>query len=177
MEQEIKNEVEATSEQKAVSASTRKRLAVQKPKKAPKKKPANGKVRYLTADDIMGTRDINEEEVFVDEWGGTLIIRSLTSAAHEKLVASCMEGPPKQRTFNMVGYQSKMVTLCCFTQPYPDGGRVFSDAHAPLLAQKSSGPVTRIAQVCQRLSGLDEESVKKIRENLEQTPKEGSVTV
>lgn len=157
---------ELTSEQKALAAPKPKKLTVLKKTK----KPANGVTRFLTADDVLGVRDIKEEEVLVDEWGGTMIVRALTSLAHEKLVQSCMEGPPKQRTFNMVGYQSRMVTLCCFNDHYPLGDRIFSDAHAPLLAQKASGPVSRIAQVCQRLSGLDDDTVKKIRENLEQTP-------
>lgn len=167
---------ELTSEQKALQIQGPKELA--SPRKAKSMKKAknstNGTIRFLTADDVLGVRDIKEEEVLVDEWGGTMIVRALTSMAHEKLVQSCMEGPPKQRTFNMVGYQSRMVTLCCFNDHYPKGERIFSDAHAPLLAQKASGPVSRIAQVCQRLSGLDEEAVKKIRENLDQTPNDAS---
>lgn len=177
---------EQTSEQKAVADAAEPVAAptvVPAKKKAPTKKrrkrraPAkkttkkmNGPV-YLSADDILGKKDLREEELHIDEWEGTVVVRGLSSVAHEKLVQSAMQGTLGAREFNMVGYQAKLAVLCSYDGFEKDGGkRIFQDAHAPMLMEKASGPVSKIATKAQELSGLGGAALEKLRANLGMTP-------
>lgn len=47
-----------------------------------------------------------------------------------------------------------------------DGARLFSLDDVIALSKKSSAPITRIATVVQRLSGMDRKSEEKLRKNL-----------
>lgn len=179
-------EESTTSEQKAAEptaepalapvAVAEKKPSPAKKKKAPLKK-GNGKLSILTADVILAKQDIKEEEMEIEEWEGTVIVRGLSSVAHEKLVQSAMRGPIGARDFNMVGYQAKVCVLCAYNGFTKDGGeRIFEDAHVPMLQEKASGPVSKIAQKAQELSGIGGTALEKLRANLGQTPSEDSLS-
>lgn len=157
--------------------STRKKKTARKKKSPPKKNKTNGKPPILTAEVILAKDDLKEEELYVEEWEGTVWVRGLSSMDHEKLIQSAMEGPMGARRFNMVGYQAKMAVLCTYDGSMEDSGnRTFQDAHAPLLMKKASGPVAKIAQKAQELSGIGAEALKKLRENLGMTPSADSLS-
>jgi hypothetical protein len=146
-----------TSEQRAADAA-------EKPAEAKKEGGA------LTAAVVFSVEDIKKERLDIEEWGGYVIVHSLTSSAHEKLVQSCMRGTGKNRTMDMVGYQSKLAVLCARDD---EGKRIFGDDHAAKLADKASGPISKIANKAQELSGFGEGAVEAAKENLEQTPSAG----
>lgn len=177
MAEQNENEIAATSEQREASGA--KPVPVKKisKKKTPKKK-TTGKpaIHFLTAEEILGADDIKEEELRIDEWGGTVIVRGLTSVDHEKLVQSSMEGPMGARQFNMVGYQAKLTVLCAYNGLSKDGGkRIFEDKMAPMLMRKASGPIAAIATKAQNLSGIGKAALDELKANLGQTPSGDSV--
>lgn len=152
------------------------RKPARKKKKSPKKKKPSArkpikKRRRLTAEMIEKQKDIREEELQIEEWDGSVIVRGLSSVAHEKLVQSSMEGPMGARTFNMVGYQAKLACLCAYDDyASKNGNRIFEDKHATMLMEKASGPVSKIAQKAQELSGLGGAALERLRANLELMP-------
>lgn len=150
-----------TSEQAA--RRPRRPLAAQQPDV-----PKNGGA--LTAETIFSVQDIKRERLDIEEWGGYIWIHSLSSASHEKLVQSCMRGAGASKTFDMIGYQSKLAVLCARDD---DGARIFGDEHVDRLGAKASGPISRIATKAQELSGFGPGAIEKAKGNLEQTPSEG----
>lgn len=176
------DEQSVTSEQAAQPGATKpKKTRKSKSKSKPTEAPTNGASGpvALTANDILGADDIRTDKLFIDEWPspdgspGYVIVHGLSSAAHEKLIQSSMDMDPvtKEKTFNMVGYQSKLTVLGSFND---DGDRIFSDEHQPLLAAKASGPIAKIATLVQELSGLGGEAVERLKKNLGLTTTEDS---
>lgn len=137
-------------------------------------KPAAKAGGALTAAIVFSVEDIKKERLELEDWGGYVWVHSLSSSAHEKLVQSCMRGTGKNRTMDMVGYQSKLTVLCARDD---EGKRIFGDDHAAQLAEKASGPISKIANKAQELSGFGEGAVETAKENLGQTPSDGSPTV
>ncbi len=134
--------------------------------------------RALTAADILSAQDIKQEKLYIDEWPnedgspGYVFVRGLSSAAHERLVQDSMDiGPDGVKSFNMVGYQSRLTVLGAFND---DGQRIFSEEHIPLLMEKASGPIAKIATKVQELSGLGGEAVERMKRSLGLTPSDDS---
>lgn len=150
---------EQTSEQAAKAA---------KPKATKKEGPA-----ALTAEVIFAVQDIKRERLDIEEWGGYVWVHSLSSSQHEKLVQSCMRGTGKNRAMDMIGYQSKLAVLCARDD---EGARIFADEHADKLAAKASGPISKIANKAQELSGFGEGAIEVAKENLGQTPSDASAS-
>lgn len=157
--------------------ATKKKAAKKKRSRSTRsrKKASTKKISRLTAEAILKKQDIKEEELFLEEWDGTVVVRALSSVAHEKLVQSSMEGPMGNRIFNMVGYQAKLAVLCSYDGfQHENGKRIFADAHVPMLMEKASGPISKIATKAQELSGLGGAALERLRANLGMTPSEGS---
>lgn len=140
---------------------------------APKEKTeeAAGKPAILTAELVSKAQDIKEQELEIEDWGGTIIVRGLSSIDHERLTSSCTEGPIGERQFNMVGYQAKVAILSSYDGFAKDGGkRIFGKEHLAMLMEKASGPVAAVATLAHELSGIGKDAVKKAQENLKKTP-------
>lgn len=145
---------------------------------APKKKMEEeaGKPAILTAELVSKAQDIKEQELEIEEWGGTVIVRGLSIVDHERLTSSCTEGPIGERQFNMVGYQPKVAILCSYDGFAKDGGkRIFGKEHLAMLMEKASGPVAAVATLAHELSGIGKDAVKKAQENLKKTPSADSL--
>lgn len=154
------------------------KTAPKRKKKASKKKPAKPpqKLPILNADTIFKVKDIKEREMKIEEWGGAIIVRGLTSIDHERLTQSSTEGPIGERQFNMVGYQAKVVILCSYDGFAKDGGkRIFEKGHLPMLMEKASGPIAAIATLAHELSGIGKGAVDRFQKNLEKTPSADSL--
>lgn len=104
---------------------------------------------YLGVDTILATPDVLEEDVNVPEWGGKLRVRSLS--VDELTSMSAMAQRSKDDMFLL----SKAVVD-------PETGKpLFRAKDIAALRSKSAGPVLRLLAVAKRLSGLDEDMVKK----------------
>lgn len=134
------------------------------------------KLARLTAEAISKVQDIREEEIEIEEWGGTVVVRGLTSIKHEQLTSSCTDGPIGNRQFNMVGYQAKIATLCTYDGFEKDGGKkIFEKSHFQMLMEKASGPVAAIATKAHELSGIGKDATDRMKENLNKTPSADSL--
>lgn len=130
----------------------------------------------LTAEVISKARDIKEQELEIKEWGGSVVVRGLTSLDHERLTSSCTEGPIGDRQFNMVGYQAKVAMLSAYDGFEKDGGkRIFEKSHISMLMEKASGPVAAVATLAHELSGIGKGAVEKAQANLKKTPSADSL--
>jgi hypothetical protein len=131
----------------------------------------------LTREQIDKADDLKRETVLVEEWGGEVIVRAATSIEREEynqsvfrpqVTAGKSELKPDFRNS-----EAKLVVKCLI---YENGERMYSDAEATKLGQKSSTAIRALFNVVARLSGMDSESRKRAEKNSEETPSDSSAS-
>lgn len=136
----------------------------------------------LTGEDILEADDLETRDIEVPEWGGTVRVRGLTGEERDRFESELAEATPdskvvevrgqKQR-MNMVNARAKLVARCCIDE---NGERLFSDTQISELAKKSGRALDRVYEVAQELSGITEEELEEITENLDGTPSANSTS-
>lgn len=116
----------------------------------------------LTRDAILQAQDLPRELVTVPEWGGEVYVRALTGAERDAFEQSIVEQKGKSTKMNLQNMRAKLVALTVVDE---EGKRVFSDADAKLLGQKSALALNRVFEVAQKLSGLTPEDVDELTKN------------
>jgi hypothetical protein len=108
----------------------------------------------LSKDDILKAADNTPEEVDVPEWGGTVLVRGMTGKERDAFEVSLMTpGRGGRREVNPVNVRAKVVARCVVDD---DGNRLFTDADAAELGDRSAAAVDRVYAVAARLSGMAE---------------------
>ncbi len=116
----------------------------------------------LSKDQILEADDLQNQEVDVPEWGGSVYVRSMTGADRDAFEASMVTvNPDGSRTPDMRNLRAKLVALTLVDEA---GNRLFEVADIPRLALKSAAALERVFEAAQRLNGLgvkaEEDAVK-----------------
>ncbi len=128
------------------------------------------KSKILSGADILSAKDITTRDVEVPEWGGTVIVRSLTGAERDQYEQSVMKmkktgrkgrGPMVMEP-NLQGARARLVALACVDK---EGSLLFSDKDVHALAGKSAAALNRVFDVAAAMSGLSDESVEELLGN------------
>ena len=130
--------------------------------------------KYLGRE-ILEIDDIVYEDVPVPEWGGTVLVQSLSGAERDAYELSLVVIKGKKTSINMKNMRARLISMSII-----DGRgtrkRVFTDKDVVKLGDKSGKALDRVSTVCTRISGLDPDSLKDAIENLAETPSEGSIS-
>ena len=138
--------------------------------------------KLLNRDDILGAQDIVTEEVDVPQWGGSVLVRGMTGTqrnAFEKAITK--EKPAGNRAGRRNGQTTKEVVtdevrqrlvLWCVVDD--SGQRLFAEADLPAIADKAAAAIEKIVVVAMRLSGMDEDDVDKLAEEMIDNPSDDS---
>lgn len=125
----------------------------------------------LTKAQILAADDLAKEVVAVAEWGGDVIVRTLTAAARDAFEASMVTrdaaGKLVSDTNNM---RAKLVALSLVDE---GGALLFTVNEVEALAAKSAAPMKRLFDVAERLSGLAPAAVEEAAKNSEAVPSGG----
>lgn len=139
----------------------------------------NGKtMKFLSKADILEVSDLETETVEVPEWGGQVIVRSLSGeerdAWEEGLLVERKKNGKTTREANLKNIRAKLVAISTVDQ---DGNRLFTDYDVQALGKKSASALQRIFKVAQRLSGLSDEEVDDLADDLgnDQSGSSGSI--
>lgn len=114
----------------------------------------------LTRDAILQRDDIVRETVPVPEWGGEVMITTMTGAqrdAWEQSLVAKATGKP-----DITNVRAKLVAHCAVDEA---GALLFRPADIEALGAKSAAALERLAQVAQRLNGLNEKALEEARGN------------
>lgn len=127
---------------------------------------------FKTAADILAFDDIPVEEVRVEEWKTWLRVRGMSGRERDDYEASIvtMKGG-KVRDVKLINLRARLVARCVVDD---QGKRLFTDAQIEKLGGKSAAALETVFKVAQRLSGLSDEDVAELEENLEATQNEHS---
>jgi len=122
---------------------------------------------------ILDVKDIEIEKVEVPEWGGFVFVKGMTGLERDTFEASIVQQRGKDARVNMVNIRAKLAsqTICD-----EEGIRLFNDKDVSDLGKKSANALQRVFDVAQRLSGITEDDVDELADNLEKNPLDGSAS-
>ena len=86
----------------------------------------------LTKGDILNARDLKTETVAVPEWGGDVIVRTMTGAERDAFASGLIDKDGKPQ---LTGYRHRLLATCIVGE---DGQRLFADSDIEALAGKAS---------------------------------------
>lgn len=121
----------------------------------------------LNREQILAAPDLVTEIVPVPEWGGEVVVRSLTAAERDQYEKEFISQHGTRIKFDLVNPRARLVALSVVDE---DGKRLFTDRDVAELAKKSAAPVDRIYAVAQKLSGISDGDVEELEKNLERIP-------
>ncbi len=128
-----------------------------------------GKERtILGKDNILTADDLKTEEVEVEEWGGWMLIRTLTGRERDRLEADLLTGK-KNGQVNLDNVRAKMVVATAVDK---DGNQLFQRGDEKKLGEKSGAALSKVAVVAQRLAGLSSMDVEELAKNSSSGPAE-----
>lgn len=125
----------------------------------------------LSKDQIRQADDTQTEVVPVLEWGGDVIVRGMTGIERDGFEAEIAERRGKKVRFDLRNFRAKLVVRTVVDEA---GDRVFSDADATWLGEKSAVALGRVFDVASRLSGLSDEDIEDLVKNSESGPSDDS---
>ncbi len=132
-----------------------------------------GKMKELTAQEILTTEDIVEELVEVPEWKGTVRVRGLTGRERDAYEASLLDQRGRSTKANLQNARSKLVVLSVRNA---DGSRMFTEAQIPELSAKSASALNRVWKKALELAGMGDEDVEELTLGFDDAPSSVSST-
>lgn len=119
--------------------------------------------KILSKAEILAASDLATEVVEVPEWGGSVIVRTMTGAQRDAYEATLMTrtetGKLEVNTDNM---RAKLLVVTLVDEA---GNALFSATDLDAFAAKSSGVIERLVIVAQRLNGLNRGAVEEAAKN------------
>lgn len=124
-------------------------------------------LKLLSAAEILAVNDTQEAIVEVPEWGGSVRIVGLTGSERDRYEAWVIQGKGKNRDINLAQSRAKLVMMCARDA---DGNRLFDEAQVVALGKKNAKALQRVFDVAGDLSGLDDDTLEKIQDDLGNAP-------
>ncbi len=121
----------------------------------------------LDKDSIFAAEDITTEAVEVEEWGGWVLIRTLTGRERDRLEADLLSGRNGKAGVNLDNVRAKMVVA---TAVDDEGNQLFTLGDVIKLGEKSGAALSKVATVAQRLAGLSATDVEELAKNSSRGP-------
>ena len=100
---------------------------------------------------ILAADDLPRETVIIPEWGGEVLVRTMSGTDRDAFEASLLE-----KDGRMENVRARLVALTlCDSQ----GDRLFDDSEIAALGRKSARALDRVFSVAQRLNGIGVDQV------------------
>lgn len=109
----------------------------------------------LNRDSILAADDLPTVDVDAPEWGGVVRLRMLTTA--ERVAWNISIRPDAEKPVDFANAHARLVALCAVGE---DGQRLFADAEAAELGQKSGAVMARLFAAAREVSKLGEAEVE-----------------
>ena len=111
---------------------------------------------------ILKAKDIVTEEVEVPEWGGSVLVKSLTGAERDSFEQSILIKRGDRYDANMSMVRAKLAAVSIVDE---EGQRLFGDGDIKALAAKNAAALDRIFTVASRLSGISADDADELAKN------------
>ena len=127
----------------------------------------------LTREQILGVNDIKTETISVPEWGGEVLVKALSGAERDQFEIDSLTGKGKNQHVNLQNIRARLVARTVVDET---GARIFQDGDVKALGAKSAAALQRVFDAAQKLSGLTDDDIDELTENLEETPGDSSAS-
>lgn len=124
----------------------------------------------LSREAILAYDDSQSEDVEVPEWGGAVRVVGLTGAERDRFEASVVGNGKQMQLSNL---RARLIAMCVVDE---SGERLFGTADVGALGNKSAAALERVFSAAQRLSGLSEDDVAELTEDLDDAPNGSSTS-
>ena len=125
----------------------------------------------LTREAILAASDLVTERVLVPEWGGEVLVRSLTGAERDAFEAASFITRGQTREVNLANLRARLLALALVDET---GSALFVEADIVALGRKNARVLDRLFEIAQRLSGLGPKDIETLAKNSEPGPNGGS---
>lgn len=120
------------------------------------------KGKTLSRADILGASDRPTEVVPCPEWGGDVIVRTMSGAERDAYEGECLTIRGKSVEINRANARGRLLVRCLVDEA---GDPLFKRADADELGAKSGAVLDRLFAVAQRLNGVTKADVDELAKN------------
>lgn len=113
----------------------------------------------LSRDEILNSDDRVYEKLSVPEWGGEVIIRSLTGRERDAFEASLTKGRGQAAKPNLANFRARMVALCLVDENHQ---LQFNRDDIDALGRKSVKALQRVFNKCNEMNGMSEGDIEDL---------------
>jgi hypothetical protein len=111
---------------------------------------------------ILEAQDIVTEEIEVPEWGGSVLVKSLTGAERDSFEQSILIKRGDSYDANMSMVRAKLAAVSIVDE---EGQRLFGDGDIKALAAKNAAALDRVFTAASRLSGISADDADELAKN------------
>ncbi len=123
-------------------------------------------MEVLSKEQILAVDDRKTEVVSVPEWGGDVIVRSLTAKEKEEWESSLTDLDVRNKKVKLkVNYGTVMARLVALTVVDQSGNLLFTYADITRLSEKSGVAIDRVCEVAKRLGGISDTDIEELEKN------------
>lgn len=115
--------------------------------------------KILSAEEIIEAPDLEERELFIPEWKGSIKLKSLTKAAHAEMRRNAVVGDD----FDLDLYDIQ-IFIHGVVEPK------FTEDQAQALLEKNAGVIERVNRTIVQISGLTPEALKSAEQFFRRPP-------
>jgi len=116
----------------------------------------------LTKDQILGSDDREVIEIEVPEWGGSVLLSTMSGCERDAFEATLLDQKGKGSSKRLQNFRARFIASCIVDK---DGNRLFTDKDVMALGKKSSAPLSRLFDESRKLNGMTDEDVQEIEGN------------
>ncbi len=133
--------------------------------------PATKQRRILGKREILDARDHAQEIVDVPEWGGAVIVRTMTGSERDSLELEVSKHrTPDGKGTTVDNFRARVLIRCIVDER---GDTIFSHEELAQLASKSAAAIERLFDVALRLNGMTQRDVDELGKGSGPTPGAG----
>lgn len=119
-----------------------------------------GEVVILGRDAILAAQDAITETVDVPEWGGSVIVKSMTGEQRDAFETAILKDKSDPSAgISFADLRARFVARVCVDEK---GVRVFDDSDVKALSRKSAKALDRVYDVGARLAGMRKEDAERL---------------
>lgn len=118
----------------------------------------------VTREQIKAADDYQTKWVPVPEWGGDVLIKSLTGHERDRYEATVVEYKGDKRKVNLTNLRARFVQITAINE---DGTLLFGEGDILWLTKKNAKVLERVFKEAQALSGMTDEDMDELVANLD----------
>lgn len=118
----------------------------------------------LTKEQILRVKDIETRTVNVPEWGGDVLVRSLSATERDYFESKLVDQSGGKVRANLQNIKARLASMAIVDE---EGNRVFSEQEIAILGTKSAAALNRISEAITDMSGISKKDMDELAGNSE----------